>query len=403
MTTNTSTTQPAIGISTAAFTLILASLMAFTSLSTDVYLPAMPTMEQELHGSIELTVTSFLVGFMLAQLVWGPISDRIGRKRPLAIGIGLFIIGSVGCALSETLNQMIVWRVIQAFGACTGPMIARAMVRDSFDRTQSAHMMSTLMIVMAAAPILGPVIGGQLIAFSSWHSIFWFLALIGVVNLVSITKLPETLPEPQRVTAPISSAFGHYVTLLKNGRFMAYTFCVASFYVGAFAFIVGSPKVYIDHYSVSPQLYGWLFGINVVGLMLVSFANRRLVKRFSLETLLVAATFIAFAAVAALFIINQIHEVPLLGIICLALIFFAMNGIIAACTTAAALDLVPHMAGSASALIGALQYGSGILSSALLALGPSHSPKAMIWIMTAAALMSLVMALAVNRKPVAQN
>ena len=143
---------------TLAFLLILSALMAFTSLSTDIYLPAMPTMEKQLGGNSELTITGFLIGFAIAQLIWGPISDRIGRKLPLFIGMVLFVIGSVGCALSESMSAVVFWRVFQALGACVGPMLGRAMIRDVFAQSQAAQMLSTLIIIMAVAPIAGPFV-----------------------------------------------------------------------------------------------------------------------------------------------------------------------------------------------------------------------------------------------------
>lgn len=142
------------------FLVILGALMAFTSLSTDIYLPAMPQMEKDLQGNVELTITGFLAGFAVAQLIWGPISDRIGRKKPLFMGLIIFVIGSIGCAYSQTIEQIVFWRVIQAIGACTAPMLARAMIRDLYARTQAAQMLSTLTIVMAIAPIAGPLLGG---------------------------------------------------------------------------------------------------------------------------------------------------------------------------------------------------------------------------------------------------
>lgn len=361
---------------------ILATLMAVTSLSVDIYLPAMPQMQHDLSGDIELTITGFLVGFALAQLVWGPISDRIGRRKPLFIGMILFIIGSVGCALSQDIEQIIFWRIFQAFGACTGPMIARAIVRDLYSKTKAAQVLSTLTIVMAIAPIAGPLIGGQLIQLSSWHSIFWLLAAIGTVILLSILFLPETHLPPQRVVSSIKSTFSTYYALLGNWQFMRYTLCVTFFYVAAYAFIVGSPFVYIDYYGISAQYYGWLFSINIIGLVMVSFINRRLVMRYSLDLLLRCATIIALVALLILAILFywQIGEVY--SIIILVFIFFSMNGIIAACSTAAALNSVAKIAGSASALIGSLQYGSGIISSALLAWLSTDSPATMIVIMT---------------------
>jgi DHA1 family bicyclomycin/chloramphenicol resistance-like MFS transporter len=185
---------------------ILGALMAFTSLSTDIYLPAMPQMASELQGNVELTVTGFLLGFMVAQLIWGPISDHLGRRIPLFIGMVLFVIGSIGCAGSQSLEQIVFWRVFQALGACTGPMLARAMIRDLFSRTEGARMLSTLVIIMAIAPIAGPVLGGQIIKFSTWHSIFWLLAIIGSLMFVSLFWLPETLAV--RIPAKLNSDSG---------------------------------------------------------------------------------------------------------------------------------------------------------------------------------------------------
>lgn len=157
---------------TLSFLFILSALMAFTSLSTDIYLPALPTMERTLDGDAELTVTGFLVGFAIAQLLWGPISDRIGRRIPLFIGMVLFVIGSVGCALSGTMAEVVFWRVFQAVGACVGPMLSRAMIRDLYGSTQAAQMLSTLVMIMADAPIVGPLLGGLLLKAGSWHLIF---------------------------------------------------------------------------------------------------------------------------------------------------------------------------------------------------------------------------------------
>lgn len=151
------------------FIVILGALMAFTSLSTDIYLPSMPMMASELQGNVELTITGFLIGFSLAQLIWGPISDRVGRRIPLFIGMVLFVIGSAGCAMADSMPQIVFWRVFQAFGACTGPMLARAMIRDLYVRTRAAQMLSTLVIISAIAPVIGPLLGGQIVTVTSWR------------------------------------------------------------------------------------------------------------------------------------------------------------------------------------------------------------------------------------------
>lgn len=376
-----------------SFVIILSALMAFTSLSTDIYLPAMPLMAADLHGNAELTITGFLIGFCFAQLIWGPLSDHFGRRLPLFIGMALFMIGSVGCALSTDISQIVFWRVFQALGACTGPMLARAMIRDLFSRTRAAQMLSTLMIIMAIAPIAGPLLGGQMIKFTSWHAIFWLLAVIGGLMFVSLFWLPETLPEEKRVKASLPSAFRNYYALLTNTTFMRFTLCLTFYYVAAYAFITGSPFVYITYFGVEPQHYGWLFALNIVGLMSMSVINRRLVQRYSLEVLLKFAVVTAAVAALVLAVATKLEIGGLILIVAAVFVFFSMNGIIAATSTAAALDSVPNVAGSASAFMGSLQYGSGIISSLLLALLSDGTPWTMSWIIGLFTMASAVMAL----------
>lgn len=374
------------------FILILSGLMAFASLSTDIYLPAMPVMAAELQGDAELTITGFLIGFAVAQLIWGPIGDRLGRRTPLFIGMVLFIIGSVGCALSVSIDQIIFWRVFQALGACTGPMLARAMVRDLFARTRAAQMLSTLTIVMAIAPIIGPLLGGQLISVTSWHAIFWLLAGIGLLMLLALRWLPETLPPERRQQGSPLKAFHHYGQLLRNRIFIRYTLSLTCYYVAAYAFITGSPDVYIRYFGVEPQHYGWLFAVNILGLMTMSLVNRRLVQRYALGDLLKVALVVASLAMVAMAFSVKLHHGGLVGIALCVFLFFSMNGVIAATSTAAALDEAGEFAGSASAFIGSMQYGSGIVSSLLLAGLHDGTPWTMTWIMGAFTLVSLLLA-----------
>lgn len=374
------------------FIVILGALMAFTSLSTDIYLPAMPMMAAELQGNVELTITGFLIGFSFAQLIWGPISDRVGRRIPLFIGMVLFVIGSAGCALSSDMPQIVFWRVFQAFGACTGPMLARAMIRDLYARTRAAQMFSTLVIISAIAPVIGPLLGGQIVTIASWRAVFWLLVVMGTAMFIALWWLPETLPGEKRLTTPISSAFGNYASLLKNREFMRYTLCVSFFYVAAYAFIAGSPFVYISYYHVDPQHYGWLFAVNIIGVMALSSVNRRLVQRHPLHTLLRVAAFVAALATVLLALSVKTHIGGMVAMVLTIFIFFSMNGIVAAASTAASLDTVPsNLAGSASALIGSLQYGSGIVSSLLLSVFSDGTPWAMAWIMMAFTLLCFVM------------
>lgn len=384
-----------------AFIVILSALMAFTSLSTDIYLPAMPAMSAALHGDSELTVTGFLIGFAIAQLIWGPVSDQLGRKKPLYIGMVIFAVGSAGCALSTEMSQIVFWRVIQAAGACTGPMLARAMIRDLFTRTRAAQMLSTLIIVMAIAPIAGPLLGGQIIRYSQWPVIFWFLAVVGILMFCSLMWLPETLPVEKRVKASLGHAFSNYRALLGNQSYMRFTLCVTFYYVATYAFIVGSPAVYITYFGVDPQHYGWLFAINILGLVAISTLNKRLVQKVKLETLLKCASFIAALMTLMMCLMLKTHPTAIAALVICIFVFFSMNGIIAASATAAALDAVPNAAGSASALIGSLQYGSGIISSLLLAWLNNGTPWIMVGIMTVFTLLSFLITLG-GRRPQAE-
>jgi len=216
------------------------------------------------------------------------------------------------------------------------------------------------------------------------------LAIIGGVLFFSIFLLPETLPINKRKKASIKSAFVTYFNLLSQKTFMRYTLCVTFYYVSAYAFITGSPAVYITYFGIDAQHYGWLFAVNIIGVMGMSFINRFLVHRFELSSLLKIATSIATCATVIMAVTFKADLMPIYFIIGMAFIFFSMNGIVAAVATAAALDEVPSIAGSASALIGSLQYGSGIISTLLLSYFSDGTPWAMVWIMCLFALFSFL-------------
>jgi Arabinose efflux permease len=277
-------------------------------------------------------------------------------------------------------------------------MLARAMIRDLFTRTRAAQMLSTLIIVMAIAPIAGPLLGGQIIRYSQWPVIFWFLAVVGVLMFCSLMWLPETLPLEKRVKASLGHAFSNYLTLLGNKSYMRFTLCVTFYYVAAYAFIVGSPAVYISYFGVDPQHYGWLFAVNILGLVAISTLNKRLVQKVKLETLLKCASFIAAMMTLMMCLMLKTHPTAIAALVICIFVFFSMNGIIAASATAAALDAVPNAAGSASALIGSLQYGSGIISSLLLAWLNNGTPWIMVGIMTVFTLLSFLITLG-GRRP----
>ena len=365
--------MPTISNKSWLFIAILSALMACTSLSTDIYLPAMPTIGRDLHGDAELTLTGFLVGFAFAQLFWGAISDKIGRKIQLLIGMVIFIVGSVGCAISTSMYELLAWRVFQAFGACVGPMLSCAMIRDLYGRTEAAKMLSTLAIVMAIAPIAGPMMGGHLLLWYSWHSIFWLLVIIAAIMFIGILVLPETHPKEKRSTRSMVATYQNYWILLQNKGFMKYTLCVTCFYISIYAFLTASPYVYIDVFQVPTEYYGYLFCLNIIGVMILSAINRRIVSAIRLDKLLRYASLFSAIAVVVVMILMMAGYTSLLLIVVGCFLFFSMNGVIAAVTNALALERAGKIAGSGAALLGAMQYGSGIISSLILTFLPHDS------------------------------
>ncbi len=268
---------------------ILSLLMGFASISTDLYLPAMPAMGRSLGadtGMVELTISGYLVGFSLGQLVWAPVCDRYGRRLPVALGPVLFVAGSAGCALAGSGWAMIGFRVVQALGACASVVLARAMVRDLYEGARAAQMMSTLITVMAITPLNGPILGGQILAFAGWRAIFWTLAAVGVLTLLVLLTLPETLPPAQRNQERLATAFMRYGELLRHRSVLGYAGAGGFFYGATFAYTAGTPFAYISYYHVPEQLYGLLFGAGIAGIMATNTLNARLVRRVGSDRLL---------------------------------------------------------------------------------------------------------------------
>ena len=363
---------------------ILSALMAFTSISTDLYLPAMPAMAQSLHanaGQLEFTISGYLIGFSLGQLVWGPIGDRYGRRLPVALGLLLFIAGSIGCALSTAAPVMIIWRAVQAVGACASVVLARAMIRDLYEGHRAAQMLSTLMTVMAVAPLLGPSLGGLILKLGSWPLIFWGLAAFGCATLVAVYTLPETLPEECRNHAPLNGAFRRYGQLLADRRILGYASTGGFFYGGLYAYIAGTPFAYMDYYHVSPQTYGILFGVGILGIMLFNQLNAKWVKQVGSDRLMRLGALTAALASVWLAIDSLSGVGGLMGLVAPLFLFSASAGLIVANSIVGALNSFPHVAGAVSALIGALHYGTGILGSMLVGALADGTPKPMALVM----------------------
>lgn len=359
---------------------ILSALMSFASISTDLYLPALPAMRESLQadaGAVELSISGYLIGFSVGQLFWGPVGDRYGRRLPIILGLLFFIAGSAGCALSTSVATLVAWRLLQAFGACANVVLARAMVRDLYAGRQAARMLSILMTAMAVAPLIGPSVGGAILAAASWRAIFWTLVGVGLATLWALRLLPETLPAARRNRRALAAALPVYVELLRRPRLLAYAGVGGSFYGGMFAYVAGTPAAYITHHHVPPRLYGLLFGLGIVGIMLANQINARLVRRFGIDRPIRWGAALATLAGTAAAVAAWNDRGGLWGLVVPLFFFAAATGFIVANAIVGALDCDAERAGAVSALVGAVQYGSGIFGSACVAYFADGTPLPM--------------------------
>ncbi|MEY4761163.1 MAG: hypothetical protein RLZZ200_1019 [Pseudomonadota bacterium] len=359
---------------------VLCTLMGFASISTDFYLPAMPTMARDLHadaGTLEQTVAAYLIGFSLGQLFWGPVGDRFGRKRPIAVGLLFFVIGSAGCAMADSTMAVIVWRVVQACGACAGVVLSRAMVRDLFGPERSGPMMSTLISIMAIAPLIGPLLGGAILAAAGWRAIFWTLVGVGLLTAAGLATIPETLPSSRRAAGTLWDSFRSYPALLVDRRVMACALLGGGYYVGVYAYVAGSPFAFITFHGVSPQAYGLLFALGILGIMAANQLNIRLLRLTSSDVLIRSGTFAAALSGAVLLVNAGFGWGGLWGLVLPCVAYVSASGLLVANSMGVAMGHRPQQAGAVSALLGAAQYGCGVLGSAAVGAFANGTPVPM--------------------------
>ncbi|HEU5015545.1 MAG TPA: Bcr/CflA family multidrug efflux MFS transporter [Roseiflexaceae bacterium] len=356
--------------STVKLTILLGILAAFGPLSIDTYLSGLPAIGREFRvddAAAQLTLSMFFVGLALGQAVYGPIADRLGRRGPLLVGCALYAAAAVGCALAPSINALIAMRFVQAIGGCAGMVISRSVVRDLFDAHESARMYSFLMLVMGVAPILAPLLGGQLLVLFGWRAIFWMLTGFGLLCFLMVAVgLPETLPPERRAVAGIGQVLRVYGGLLRDRHFIGYTLVGGLISAGMFAYISGSPFVFIDLYGVAPQNYGWIFGTNAFGIIAASQINRWLLARFRAETILRTALMVIMVSGVVLTVLAATGVGGLGGLLAPLFVCIAGYGFISPNATALAMAAYGRTAGSASALLGTLQFALGAAAGALV-------------------------------------
>lgn len=348
----------------------LGALVALGPLAIDMYLPAFPEIARGFRtdaASVQITLASYFVGLAIGQAFYGALSDRLGRKLPLYAGLAIFMFASFACALAPSIDALIALRFVQALGGCAAMVISRAVVRDIFDERDSARMLSMLMLVMGVAPILAPVLGGWLLTHGGWQAIFAVLGAFGLANLLSVRlTLGESLPPERRHRHGLLAILKVYAMLLRDRAFMRFALSGGIAIAGMFAYIAGSPYVFMEIHGVLPQNYGWIFGTNAAGLIAASQVNGWLVMRVQRVPLLVGAMSVAAAAGAALAVAGITGFGGLTGILVPLFVYIATLGFVL--PLSAALAMAPHgrNAGSASAMLGVLQFTLGAVSGSLV-------------------------------------
>jgi DHA1 family bicyclomycin/chloramphenicol resistance-like MFS transporter len=350
--------------------IILGALTAMAPFSIDMYLPAFPSVAEALNTSvstIQLSLASFFVGMALGQLFIGPISDRLGRKTPLYLGLALYILASVACALAPSASSLIAFRFVQAVGGCAGVVIARAVVRDLFVPQEIARVFSLLMLVTGAAPIIAPTIGGILLTYISWRAIFITLASITALILIGAWRgLPETRSADPSMSLRPGAVLRGYAGIFRNPQFVVYVLVGAIASSGMFAYIAGSPFVYIEYFNVPQTQYGWIFGANAFGLISAGQVNRYWLKSHTPEQILLKVSLVQSLAGLLLVLVAGQGFGGLAAMLVLNFIFVAAMGFIFPNTTALAMAPFSKQAGAASALMGSLQFVVAALASSVV-------------------------------------
>lgn len=352
--------------------LILGLLSAIGPLSIDMYLPAFPSIAKNLHTSVSsvmLSLSSFFVGISVGQLLYGPLLERFGRKNPLYFGLTLYAISSLACATSMSVETLIIFRFFQALGGCVGMVASRAMVRDLFEVKENAKVFSTLMLVVAVSPIIAPTLGGYITTYLGWRFIFVTLVIVIALIILGIyLLLPESKkPDPNFSLKPAAIISG-FAEIIKNPQFAVYTFTGAVAYAGLYAYISGSPYVFMEVFKVSEQHYGWIFAIVAGGLISASQLNSFLLKKYKSENI-IKVTLMVQGVIGIILVSTSIFGYSeLYSTIVLVFLFLCCQGFLF--PNASALSMAPfgHNAGNASALMGFIQMSVGAFMSAMVSL-----------------------------------
>ncbi len=374
--------------------LILGSLTALGPFSIDMYLPGFAGIAKDLNTSVanvSMTLSSYFIGISAGQLLYGPLLDRFGRKKPLFIGLLVYILASLGCAFVSDIDTFIGLRFIQAVGSCAATVASVSMVRDLFPVKDIPKVFSLLMLVVGLSPMLAPTIGGYVTADYGWHTVFFILMCIGIVILLAAQIiLPNTYKPDTSISLKPKPIITNFISIIKEPQFYTYAFTGAVAFSGLFTYVAASPILFMDIFKVDAKTYGWIFAFMSLSLICGSQLNSILLNKFKSEQMIFGAL-ITQSIISIVFLILSLNDVlGLYETIGMLFLFLSCLGI--ANPNTAGLTLAPFSrnAGSASALMGAIQLGLGALASFTVGFFLKDSMIPMVVIMTVSTLLALL-------------
>jgi MFS transporter, DHA1 family, multidrug resistance protein len=372
--------------------LILGLLSAVGPFSIDMYLPGFPAIAADLHTTVahvSLSLSSFFIGISAGQFLYGPLLDRFGRKRPLYTGLSIYLMASIGCAFVASANALIVLRLLQALGGCAGMVASRAMVRDLFAVKDNAKVFSMLMLVVGVSPIIAPTLGGYITATLGWKYIFILLTVMAAGILAAVHfALPESRKPDTAVSLKPKPIVKGFLAVIKEPQFYTYAFTGSVASAGLYAYIAGSPGVFMELFKVSEKQYGWIFALVAMGLIGASQINSVLLKNYKSEQIIKVALLCQTITGVLLFTGTMLGWLELFSTIFFIFIFLCCQGFTFPNSSALSLAPFSRNAGSASALMGGIQMSIGAGTSALVSILHNHTAMPMTGVMACCALLS---------------
>jgi DHA1 family bicyclomycin/chloramphenicol resistance-like MFS transporter len=373
---------------------ILGLLSAIGPFSIDTYLSGFPIIAQDLGVTVDYvsyTLSSFFIGISIGQMLYGPLLDRFGRKKPMLIGLTIYVLASVACALASSIESLILFRLLQALGGCVGMVSSRAVVRDMFPVHESAKIFSILILILGVSPMIAPTVGSYMIVNLGWHSVFWLQAGMGLFILLSVFFfLPETKEADPALSLAPADITKTFWGIFKNPQFFTYAFAGSMVSGGIYAYVSGSPYVFMKIFRFTEQQFGWIFSLLAGGLILSSQLNNLVLKKFNSEQIVKCTLSIQTIFGLILFAFAISGQLTVYSAIVLIFLFLCCQGF--SFPNASALSLAPFSkeAGSASALMGAFQMGIGSLGAALVGVLSNGTTLPMTGVMAGCALLGLV-------------